>query len=105
MPAPATKARSIGRMHSSYVKPRPLSSRQGLDAVRLIGHEPPEHLVAEPAPESPDRLGLRVTGGHALGEVLLAGAGSLQLGDRDPVEGDVELAVTAAVEPMADGVA
>ena len=62
----------------------------------LIVPHPAVDLVADPALEGPDRLGLRVAGVPA---VLVVGPAALvdpQLGDGDPVEGDVDLPVALA---------
>src|SRR5687768_17384354 len=71
----------------------------------FVGRQSAKDLVAEASTEGPDRLGLRVAGGHSLGEVHASRALALKLGDGDPVEGDVELAIAAAVQPMADRIA
>ena len=78
---------------------------RGLIAVEFVRGQPAKDLVTETSTEGSDRFGLGVAGGHPLGEILASGPLALELGDGDPVEGDVELAVTAAVQPMADGVA
>src|SRR5207245_5127919 len=78
---------------------------RGSNALGLVGQQPPEDLVAKAATEGADGLGLRVAGGHPLGEVVTARALALELGDRDPVESDIKLTIAAAVEAMADRVA
>src|SRR2546425_885957 len=69
-----------------------------------VGREGPGDFVADTPTERSNCLGLGVTSGHPLGQVRRAWARPLELGDGDPVQGDVELAVTTSVEPMADGI-
>src|SRR5438128_12394745 len=76
---------------------------RGFIAVEFVRGQPAKDLVTKPATEGSDRFGLGVAGGHPLGEILASGPLALELGDGDPVEGVVELAVTDAVQPMADG--
>jgi hypothetical protein len=66
----------------------------------IVAH-PAEDLVADPAPKSSDRLGLRIAQGSSVLEVSLAWALALELGDRDPMEPHVELSVARAAEPVA----
>lgn len=72
---------------------------------RIVSGQPAEHFVADLAPQGADCLGLRIAGGHPVGHVIAPGPGMLELGDRNPVEGQVELAMAAAIEAMANDVA
>ena len=70
---------------------------RGSSADGLVCCEPPEYLVADSSAEGPDRLGLGIAGGHSLGDVVASGSRPLKLRYRDPVEGDIELMITAAI--------
>lgn len=73
----------------------------GSDSSGVIVPHPAEDLVADAATKGPGRLSLGVAQGPAMLDVRPAWSFSLHLGDGDPVERDVELAVTGATEPMA----
>jgi hypothetical protein len=70
--------------------------------VRL---KPAEHLITQSSTKRTDGLGLGVASGQALGNVSLPETGAAELSHSDPVKGDIELTVAAAVEPMAHEVA
>lgn len=72
---------------------------------RFINGQPPEYLVADPSLQGPDRLRLGVAGHDPLGHVVASRPGQSKLGHCDPMEGQVELAVAAPVQAMADVVA
>jgi hypothetical protein len=57
----------------------------------------------EEAFEAADRFAAALALGRFAFEVVAGGGVVAALGDRDPVEGGVELAVAAAVEPVALG--
>jgi hypothetical protein len=65
----------------------------------------PVYLVAEPAAQGPDRLGLGVASGQTFVNVSMPEARASELGYRHAVQGGIELTVAATVEPMADNVA
>ena len=69
---------------------------------RLVGEEAAEDLVAQASAEGPVRLGRRVARPEPALQVGSAGTTEPDLGDGDPVEGAVELAVAAPAQPMAD---
>ena len=71
----------------------------------LVGLQAAEDLVADAAAEGADGLGPTVAGGQPVIEVRPAWTAQPELGDGDPVEGDVELAVAPAVETVTDDVA
>jgi hypothetical protein len=71
----------------------------------LIAAHPAIHLVADPAAEGADGLGLRVAAGHALLVVRATRPAQAHLGDRDAVEGRIELPVAPAVQPVTDLIA
>src|SRR6266567_2926087 len=64
--------------------------------------ETTEDIVADPPSEGPDRLGLGVAGGSTMVEVCAAAGFDPHLGDRDSMEGEVELPVAAAIQAVAD---
>ena len=70
----------------------------------IVAH-PAEDLVTDAAAQGADRLGLGVALGASVLEVRLARALALELGDRDAVEGHVELAVAGPAQAVALGVA
>src|SRR5437773_2711496 len=70
----------------------------------IVAH-PTKDLVADPAAKSPDGFCLRVAGEPAVIDVLATRAGPLHLGDGDPVEGEVELAVATPTETVTDDIA
>ena len=59
----------------------------------LVGSKAAEHLVTDPSAEGPDGLGLGVADGAAVLEMGLGPVVDPHLGDLDPVQGQVELAV------------
>lgn len=67
--------------------------------VIIVAH-PTVDLVADAPAEGPDGLGLGVAGGHALGEVVATTTLESDLGDRDAMQGQVELAVPGTRESM-----
>lgn len=71
----------------------------------LISSEALEDDVAQVSAEGSDRLGLGVAGGHPLRDIGAAWTLALELGDGDPMEGDVELTIATAIESMADVIA
>src|SRR4051812_40299740 len=71
----------------------------------LIGSETTVDLVAELSTKRSDGLGPGIAGGQAVIDVGPARSAQADLGYGDPVEGDVQLPVPAAVEAMTDGVA
>ena len=75
------------------------------DSSSLIDLQSAEHLVAKSSTKGADRLGLGVAGGLAFGHIRLSGSRASELGDGDSVEGDIELTVAAAVEPMTNQIA
>ena len=72
----------------------------GRPEALIVAHSA-EDLVADAATESADGFGLRVAGGPAVSDVRPAAFVDPHLGDRDPVERDVELAVPLAVQAVA----
>ena len=85
----------------------PMSSRggRGHHPGCLVGPESAVHLVTDPPPEGADRLGLGVACRPSLLKIRAAAVVDPQLGDGDPVERDVELAVAAPAQAEAGGVA
>src|SRR6266536_4612413 len=71
----------------------------------LVDHQPPEHLIADPSLQRPDRLRLGVAGPHALGNLIPPWPGNSKLRHRDPVQRQVELTIAIPVQTMADVVA
>jgi hypothetical protein len=71
----------------------------------FIHLEPAEDFIAEAPTERPDCFCLGVAGGLAFGNVRLSWSRASELGDGNPVEGDIELTVAAAVEPMTNQIA
>jgi hypothetical protein len=57
-------------------------------------------LVRDTPPQQSESLGLAVSGGHASLDVRLTRTIAAPLGNRDPMQGSVDLAVAAAVETM-----
>ena len=80
------------------------TGRSGSSSGFIVAHAA-EYFVADAAAQGAQRLGPRVTGGQAVVEIGAAQATEPNLGDGDAVNGDVELAVATATQPMADGVA
>src|SRR3954471_18681168 len=72
--------------------------RQGAGGGRRVGLEGVEDGSGEASFEAADGFGAGVTGGEALGVVRLGGFMATQLGDRDPVQGGVQLAVAGATD-------
>src|ERR1035437_7902746 len=96
--------------HAVVVSTPPVSSGHAHDAVqagssRLIGLQSPVDIVAEPAAQGPDRLGLGVASGQTFVNVSMPEARASELAYCDAVQGGIELTVAAKVEPMADNVA
>src|SRR6266550_1743770 len=73
--------------------------RRGGSGGFIVAH-PAEDLVADPPTEGPDCLGLRVALGATMFEVRPAWALPLELGDCDPVEGDVDLTVAGSTQAV-----
>jgi hypothetical protein len=78
--------------------------RRGSSSGFIVAH-PAKDLVADPTAESADRLGLGVAHRPAMLEVRLARPLALELGDRNPMEPNVELAVASPTQTMSFGVA
>lgn len=88
----------------------PVSSSDARNALGggssgLIGLQSAVDLIAESSSKCPDRLGLGVASGQALGHVSLPGPRTAKLGDGYAVQSGVELTVAAAVESMTHKVA
>lgn len=86
----------------------PMSTRGGgalRERQRRVGHEGAVDDVREPALESSERLGAGVAVGLAALEVGDRVGESAGLGDRDPMQGGVQLTVAASREPVAAAIA
>jgi len=94
--SPATSTPSDALMSSGSRQERLVDCR----GMSFIVAHPPEDLVTDAPLERSDGLGLGITGGHALLDVVTIPSRLLQLGDRDAMEGQVELTVATAAESV-----
>jgi hypothetical protein len=67
--------------------------------------KPAVNLVGDSTPKGPDGFGLAVALADSLGDVVPTDALEAHLGDGDPMQGNVELAIAATIEPKAVGTA
>jgi hypothetical protein len=80
-------------------------TRRSSDSSGFVVAHPTEDFITDPSTQGSNRFGLGAAQDTSMFEVRPAWTLTLELGDGDPVEGNVELAVAGPAEAMALGVA